>query len=281
MAYEKLGDYKTAMENFKLSNSKSEYSDAFREYRKQFIADNLWYLLAGVVLLVVVIAVATKLISKKIKSASNAAYSVLENKYTFPIYTLTHPSDGFGQFKYRTDLPSWGISALIVVVMFFVNVIQYFGTGYCFNDNTAADYSILSTLLATVVIYVLFVVGNWAVCSLLDGNGKIKEIASVTAYSLIPYILSQLICVILSNVLAGSEGIALTIVTAIGFIWTAMLIFVGLGAVNQYYAGKNFWTILLTIFAMIVLAIMIFLFFSLIQQVFYFIGSIWDEYQLR
>ena len=281
MAYEKLGDYKTAMENFKLSNSKSEYSDAFREYRKQFIADNLWYLLAGVVVLIVVIAVATKLISKKIKSASNAAYSVLENKYTFPIYTLTHPSDGFGQFKYRTDLPSWGISALIVVVMFFVNVIQYFGTGYCFNDNTAADYSILSTLLATVVLYVLFVVGNWAVCSLLDGNGKIKEIASVTAYSLIPYILSQLICVILSNFLAGSEGIALTIVTAIGFIWSAMLIFVGLGAVNQYYAGKNFWTILLTIFAMIVLAIMIFLFFSLIQQVFYFIESIWDEYQLR
>lgn len=281
MAYEKLGDYKTAMENFKLSNSKAEYSDAFREYRKQFIADNLWYLLAGVVVLAVVITVATKFIKKKINAASNAAYSVLENKYTFPLYTLTHPSDGFGQFKYRTYLPSWGISAIIVVVLFFTNVIQYFGTGYCFNDNTAADYSIFSTLLATVVLYALFVVGNWAVCSLLDGNGKLKEIASVTAYSLIPYIVSQLICVVLSNFLAGSEGITLTIITAIGVIWSAMLIFVGLGAVNQYYAGKNFGTILLTFFAMIVLALMMFLFFSLIQQVLYFIRSIWDEYQLR
>lgn len=281
MAYEKLGDYKTAMENFKLSNSKAEYSDAFREYRKQFIADNLWYLLAGVVVLAVLIVFVSKLVSKKIKSASNAAYSALENKYTFPLYTLTHPSDGFGQFKYRTDLPSWRVSAIIVVVMFFVNVIQYFATGYCFNTNTAQDYSIISTLLATVVLYILFVVGNWAVCSLLDGNGKLKEIASVTAYSLIPYIASQLICVVLSNFLAGSEGIALTIITAIGVIWSAMLIFVGLGAVNQYYAGKNFGTILLTLFAMIVLALMIFLFFSLIQQVLYFIRTIWDEYQLR
>ena len=238
-------------------------------------------MLAGAVALIVLVTVAAKLISKKIKGASDAAYSVLENKYTFPIYTLTHPSDGFGQFKYRTDLPSWGISAIIVVILFFTNVIQYFGTGYCFNDNTAADYSILATLLATVVLYALFVVGNWAVCSLMDGNGKIKEIASVTAYSLIPYIVSQLICVILSNFLAGSEGITLTIITAIGVIWSAMLIFVGLGAVNQYYAGKNFWTILLTLFAMIVLALMIFLFFSLIQQVLYFIRSIWDEYQLR
>lgn len=281
MAYEKLGDYKTAMENFKLSNSKSEYSDAFREYRKQFIADNLWYLVAGAVALIVLVTVAAKFISKKIKDASNAAYSVLENKYTFPLYTLTHPSDGFGQFKYRPDLPSWRISVIIVAIMFFVNVIQYFGTGYCFNSNTAADYSILSTLLATVVIYVFFVVGNWAVCSLLDGNGKIKEIAAVTAYSLIPYIISQLICVILSNFLAGSEGITLTIITAVGLIWSAMLIFVGLGAVNQYYTGKNFATILLTLFAMIVLALMTFLFFSLIQQVGYFVKSIWDEYQLR
>lgn len=281
MAYEKLGDYKTAMENFKLSNSKSEYSNAFREYRKQFIADNLWYLVAGAVALIVLVTVAAKFISKKIKDASNAAYSVLENKYTFPLYTLTHPSDGFGQFKYRPDLPSWRISVIIVAIMFFVNVIQYFGTGYCFNSNTAADYSILSTLLATVVIYVFFVVGNWAVCSLLDGNGKIKEIAAVTAYSLIPYIISQLICVILSNFLAGSEGITLTIITAVGLIWSAMLIFVGLGAVNQYYTGKNFATILLTLFAMIVLALMTFLFFSLIQQVGYFVKSIWDEYQLR
>ncbi len=281
MAYEKLGDYKTAMDNFKLSNSKAEYSDAFREYRKQFIADNLWYLLAGVVALIAVVAVGAKLIGKKIKEKSNAAYSVLENKFTFPIYTLTHPSDGFGQFKYRTDLPSWRVSIVIVTVMFFVNVLQYFATGYAFNNNNAEDYSILSTLLATVVLYIYFVVGNWAVCSLMDGNGKIKEIASVTAYGLIPYIVSQLACVILSNFLAGSEGITLTIVTVIGIVWSAMLIFVGLSAVNQYYAGKTFSTILLTLFAMIVLALMTFLFFSLIQQVGYFIKSIWDEYQLR
>ena len=173
------------------------------------------------------------------------------------------------------------MSAIIVVVLFFTNVIQYFGTGYCFNDNTAADYSILSTLIATVILYILFVVGNWAVCSLLDGNGKMKEIATVTAYSLIPYIVSQLLCVILSNFLSGSEGVTLTIITTIGVIWSVMLVFIGLGAVNQYYAGKNFFTILLTIFAMIVLALIIFLFFSLIQQVLYFIESIWDEYLLR
>lgn len=281
MAYEKLGDYKTAMENFKLSSSKEEYSDAFHEYRKQFLGDYLWYILAGVVAVVVIVVFLLKIIAKKIKVTSDDAYSVLEQKYTFPLYTLFHPADGFEQFKYRRELPSYLVSFVIIIVFFFVRVWQYFGTGYCFNNNTAEDYSVLATLLGTVIIYILFVVGNWAVCSLFDGNGTIKEIASATAYALIPYILSQFICVALSNILTIDEGITLTIITAIGVIWSAMLIIIGLSTVNQYYIGKTILTTLLTFFAMIVIALIVFLFFSLIQQVIYFFASIWNEYQLR
>ncbi len=281
MAYEKLGDYKTAMENFKLASAKSEYSNAFEEYRKQFLRDNLILLLLAVVAFIAIIVFAAMYISKKVKSASTAAYSVLERKYTFPLYTLFHPTDGFEQFKYRPELPSYKVCIGIITAFFFIGVFSYFGTGYCFNDSSAADYSIFSTLLSTVVIYVLYVVGNWAVCSLFDGNGKIKEIAAVTAYGLIPYICSQLICTILSNVLSIDEGIALTIITVIGVLWSAMIILLGLAAVNQYYIGKTIFTVILTIFAMLVLALIGILFFSLIQQVIYFVKSIWDEAQLR
>ncbi len=281
MAYEKLGDYKAAMESFRLANSKAEYSDALHEYRKQFLSEYFWYLILGVVVFIALAVVLFKVISKKVRAASDKAYSVLEQRYTFPLYTLFHPSDGFEQFKYRRDLPSFKLSAIIVAVFFFVNVFQYFATGYAFNGNAPEDYSVLATLLGTVVLCALFIVGNWAVCSLFEGNGTIKEITAVTTYSLIPYIVSQFICVLLSNVLTTDEAMVITIITAIGLVWTLMLIFVGLGAVNQYYTGKNFLTILLTLFAMLILALMAFLFFSLIQQVLYFFKSIWDEYRLR
>ena len=126
-----------------------------------------------------------------------------------------------------------------------------------------------------------FVVGNWAVCSLLDGNGKIKEIASVTAYGLIPYITANFISTVLSNVLTQSEGSILSIIVTVGAVWSAMIIIIGLSAVNQYYIGKTVLTTLLTFVAIIVLALISFLFFSLIQQVLYFFTSIWNEYLLR
>lgn len=282
MAYEKLGDYKTAMDNFKLASSNGEYSDAFHEYRKEYASDNLIWLLLIAVAVIAAVVVAMKFIKKAlIKASGNEAFTVLENKYTFPIYTLTHPSDGFGQFKYRSELPSFLMSAIIVVAFFFIKVYEFFGTGYIFNTNEPEDYSILSTLIGSVVVYVLFVVGNWAVCSLMDGNGKMKEIASVTAYALIPYIASLLINTVLSNFLTIDEAMIMSIVSIIGIVWTAMILIVGLSQVHQYYIGKTVITVLLSVFAMIIIAVLLFLLFSLVQQVLYFFTSIVEELRLR
>lgn len=282
MAYEKLGDYEEAMNNFYLASSNAEYSDAYHEYRKEYAADNLVWILLIAVAAIVVVVIAVKLIHKAlVKASGNEAFTVLENKYTFPIYTLTHPSDGFGQFKYRNELPSYLLSAIIILAFFFIKVYEFFGTGYIFNVNEPEDYSILSTFIGSIAIYILFVIGNWAVCSLMDGNGKMKEIASVTAYALIPYIISILVNTVLSNFLTLDEGMILSIVTIIGVVWTAMILIVGLSQVHQYYIGKTVITTIFSVFAMIIIAVLVFLLFSLVQQVIYFASSIIEELQLR
>ena len=282
MAYEKLGDYKSAMDNFKLAYSNAEYSDSYHEYRKEYASDNLIWILLIAVAAIALVVIAVKFIHKAlVKASGNEAFTVLENKYTFPLYTLTHPSDGFGQFKYRRELPSYLLSAIIILAFFFIKVYEFFGTGYIFNTNRPEDYSILSTFIGSIAIYILFVIGNWAVCSLMDGNGKMKEIASVTAYALIPYILSILVNTLLSNFLTLDEGMILSIVTIVGVAWTAMLLIVGLSQIHQYYIGKTVATVVISVFAMIIIAVLVFLLFSLVQQVLYFFTSIVEELQLR
>lgn len=282
MAYEKLGDYKSAMDNFKLAYSNAEYSDSYHEYRKEYASDNLIWILLIAVAAIALVVIAVKFIHKAlVKASGNEAFTVLENKYTFPLYTLMHPSDGFGQFKYRQELPSYLLSVIIIIAFFLIKVYEFFGTGYIFNTNRPEDYSILSTFIGSIAIYILFVIGNWAVCSLMDGNGKMKEIASVTAYALIPYILSILVNTLLSNFLTLDEGMILSIVTIVGVAWTAMLLIVGLSQIHQYYIGKTVATVVISVFAMIIIAVLVFLLFSLVQQVLYFFTSIVEELQLR
>ncbi len=282
MAYEKLGEYKKAMECFKLSSSKSEYSDAFREYRKQYMAEK-FPVIGLVTVLVIACVIAAVIYAKKHKkvTAGNNAYSRLETKYGFPLYTLFHPADGFAQFKYRTDLPSYLTSFIIVSAAFVISFISFFCTGFAFNSNDFEDYTVLSTLLSSFIIYIMFVVANWAVCSLLNGNGKMKEICSVVAYAMIPYLCSQGVSILLSNVLTLNESMAITIVNAIGIIWSVLILIVGLSEIHQYYIGKTLLTIFLTIFAMVVIALIAFLFFSLMSQIISFVKSIISELQLR
>lgn len=281
MAYEKLGDYGKAMDYFKLADTANEYSDAYHEYRKQYMSDNILWLAAIVIAVVVLIVVGVKLAKKKLAAMNNGAFSALENKYTFPLYTLSHPSDGFQQFKYRKELPSYLLSVIIVIAFFLIKVLQFFKTGYIFNGNDPQDYTILSTFIGSVALVILFTVGNWAVCSLLDGNGKMIEIVSVTCYAIIPYLLSQLINVGLSNILTLDEAMTMSIITAIGVIWSAMILLIGLSQVHQYYIGKTIGTMIISLFAMVIIAVIVFLLFSLMQQIIYFVKSIWQELQLR
>ena len=51
------GDYKEACQYFKLAGERRQYSVAFREYRKEFIAKNLWWLLAGAVLIILLMRI--------------------------------------------------------------------------------------------------------------------------------------------------------------------------------------------------------------------------------
>ena len=115
----------------------------------------------------------------------------------------------------------------------------------------------------------------------MDGNGKMKEIASVTAYALIPYIGSLLINTVLSNFLTIDEAMIMSIISIIGIVWTAMILIVGLSQVHQYYIGKTVVTVLLSVFAMIIIAVLLFLLFSLVQQVLYFFTAIVEELRLR
>lgn len=281
MAYEKLGDYGKAMDYFRLADTREEYSDAFHEYRKQYMSDNILWIAAVVICIIVLIAVGVKFAKKKLAAMNNGAFSALENKYTFPLYTLTHPSDGFQQFKYRKELPSYLLSVIIILVFFLIKVLQFFKTGYVFNANDPQDYTILSTFIGSVALVILFSVGNWAVCSLMDGNGKMIEIFSVTSYAMIPYLLSQLVNVGLSNILTLDEAMTLSIVSAIGIIWSAMILLIGLSQIHQYYIGKTIATMIISFFAMIIIAVIVFLLFSLMQQIIYFVKTIWQELQLR
>jgi len=108
-----------------------------------------------------------------------------------------------------------------------------------------------------------------------------REIFYVTAVSLIPYLLSVVLTVIMSNVLATDEGMFITWVSGFGILWSAFLLFSGLMVLHDYSFLKTLMSVLLTLFLLVVVAFIAVLLFSLFQQTFHFFEDIYNEINFR
>lgn len=274
--YDMMGEYGKAMEYFKLSGDRDSYSNAFQEYRNLLIKE--WFLpVVGVVIaLFIAWQVYKRVRHEKVKERSTSAYSKLESKYTFPLYTLFHPSDGFQQLKPR-KIGSWSVVSILLVILFIVFTLQFFATGFIFNMNRLSDYSLPIMLAKTVGIAFLFIIANWAVCTLFNGNGNLKEIACVTTYSLLPFIGAMLINVIASNFLTSSEGAIMDIILVVGILWSLLLLLSGLAAIHEYTITQSLFSVIATVIGMAVIVFLLIMFFSLMQQTVSFFQSIIDE----
>ena len=221
-----------------------------------------------------------KILKKKMVAKHGSAYSPLETKWGMPIYVLLHPVDGFEQFRNR-NIQSVPIAIGLVIAWFLVKVVQFFGTGFAFNENRPIDYDFFANIISTVGLYVLFIIANWAVCTLLNGKGRMKEIICVVGYSLTPMLLTILLNVVLSNTMTLDEQSFLSIINVVGILWSAIVLLLGLYTIHQYSFGGTIGSTLLTILGMAVIALLVILFFTLLQQCYAFVLSIISELKLR
>ena len=279
LAYQLDGDYKSAMECFEMADDKENYSEAFSEYRNQLLKDYGGIIIAGIALLIAIVVLCVILVKKKIRAvagASREAYSPLENKWLLPLYSLRHPVDGFEQFRNR-KLFFMPLATGIVLFWMVEAIIGNYLTAYIYNSTDINSYNPLSTVLSTVGLFFVFVVSNWCIASFIEGKGTFKYIYCMAAYSLIPYIIAELICIPLSYGLTADEAIFITIIRAVGLIWSAALIYLGTYAIHQFSAGKTFWSLVLTALGMIVILFVLIMIYTLLEQAFGFIYSLYVE----
>ena len=69
---------------------------------------------------------------------------------------------------------------------------------------------------------------NYLVCTINDGEGRVKQIFTYFCYSLTPYILLTPVCFLLSHVLTTNEQFLITLIRLLIYGWSAVLIVLGI-----------------------------------------------------
>lgn len=227
----------------------------------------------------------TNMIKARVAETINSAadkqeQSPFASKRLNPLRSLLHPFESFAAVK-DEGRGSLVATVVIVVIFFLATIFKRQSSGYTFNmaDLNALNIWIMAS--KTIVLYGLWVAANWAVATWMDGEGKAKQIAVVSAYALIPYVAALVLTTLLSNVLVMEEGMFLQYIQVIAMLWSALLMFIGMNIIHDYGALKTLQSFALTFAAMGIALFLAVLFYTLFNQVYLFFYTIYNELLFR
>ena len=206
--------------------------------------------------------------------------SFSREKFHYLKRVLAHPADTFYEIRHweRGSVP---LALLCVAFFSFSFTINRIYASFIVNDTNPLRVDGLAELSGVFVLFFLFCVGNWSVTCLMDGEGRFKDIVTVTGYSLIPLLLLYLPATLLSRVIAAGEEAFYFVILGLGVGWAAVLLLMGIMTVHNYTLAKTLITLLLTFIAMLLLIFIALLIYDLINQVYVFFYSVYTELVFR
>lgn len=276
-AFMRNGEYKSAMEYFKIARDTENYSVAFRQYRSEYVRENLIFI---ILILAAVIAV-VYFVNKKIKQFNKKHYPLgsvhsLKDEFFYSFYSIYHPIKGAYAIKTegRGSVRAANLINLLVILSF---IHKSIGTGYIFNNILVEDFSLIKSALSVVVVILLWCVSSWALTTLSSGEGSIKEIYVTTSYSLMPLVLINVPVTIASNFLTLEEQGFITFFVFLSFAWSILLIFSASMTIHDYTFGKNTFTVILAVAGMLIILFLAVLLITLTGKIGSFIQQIYEE----
>lgn len=274
------GEYEEAMEYYKAAYDTANYSTAFKEVRKQWIEDYFVVIPIVIIAFILLWSRFSKYYKKKNKdTALKVGRKTYWEELLYAFHLIFHPFDGFWDLKHekRGSVRAATTILGITIIAFYYNSI---GRGYIVNPTN--EYSTIFAQAGSVLLpLALFVVANWCLTTLFEGEGSLKDVYVATCYALFPLVLTLIPSTLFSNIVLAEETGIINLLVSIGYIWTFILIFFGAQTTHDYTMGKNIIMTIATILGMAIVMFIGILFTSLISNMVSFVTNIIVELQYR
>ncbi len=203
-----------------------------------------------------------------------------KEKWNYMFYTISHPMDGYYWIRHenRGSVPL----AILMVILF----------SACFSANRLLASFVVSDIdprsvdsyyefLGVLAFYALICISNWSVTCLMNGEGRMKDIAIAVGYSTVPMSTVLAAGTLISWFIADDEQPFYVLLLGAGIAFGILLMLIGIMQVHNYTLGKTLGTLIITFLAMLVIIFLLLLLSNLLGMVVTFIRSIYTEIIFR
>lgn len=210
----------------------------------------------------------------------NSNFETFKTQSRFSFHLLTHPFDGFWDMKHEKKGNLW-VSLSFIFLWLLTNIFDKQQKGFLFNNQYGVPIKLSNELVNVFVIFILFVIANWSITTLMDGKGTMKDIIMVYGYSCLPIFLIRIPLILFSKVATYGEGAYISFFYTFALIWFLLLLFFGTITIHEYSLGKGIFTVLLTLLAMGIIVFISVILWNLMMQMVNFAAALYKELSLR
>jgi hypothetical protein len=198
----------------------------------------------------------------------------------YSLYVSTHPLDGFWDLTHekRGSVAAANIIAGVAVI---VEVLRLTLTNFQFVTINMEYFNSIIVALRILLPIGLWTVANWSLTTLMDGKGRMFEIYMGVCYALTPYVIINVIMIVLSQFITFEEGAIYWVLAGFAVLWTGLLILAAMMMIHDYSLVKTVLSSLLTVIGMGVMVFVFVIFFSLVSDAVAYFMSLYKEILFR
>lgn len=203
-----------------------------------------------------------------------------KEKWKHMLYTVSHPMDGYYWIRHG-EKGSVPLAILLVVIFSCCFTANRLLAGFVVNDMDPRGVDSFWELVSVLAFYLLLCVSNWSITCLMEGEGRLKDIAVAVGYGTVPITAVVAAATVISQAIADTETAFYVIILGAGIAYGIIMILVGIMQVHNYTLGKTLITLFLTFVAMLIILFILLLLSNMMNMVFTFFGSIYTEIIFR
>jgi len=280
-------DYEEALARFYIANYIAGYSEAFWELRHEWLMENMGAFIALFLVLLVIRALLKQVDKRtgKVRAVKSAIHQKIDSPFLQELDLMRRifkqPFDVFYEIK-REKKGSLKFATGLYIVMFIVTFIAIHFAGFIFAINLIEERGVPLITTIFVLGFGLFLIINYLISTITDGEGSFRDLYVATAYSMVPFITLAIPITLLSRGLTLNEGFVYTFLMQIAIGWSVLLIFLMVKEIHDFSISQTIKNLILTVSGGLITVIIGFILYILIvDQVFDFIYSIVWEVLLR
>ena len=206
--------------------------------------------------------------------------SFSKDKWSYMFYTIAHPMNGYYWIRHR-DRGSVPLAIFMVFLFSCSFTANRLLAGFVVNDIDPRGVDSLYELMGVLAFYLLICVSNWSVTCLMNGEGRMKDIAIAVGYGTVPMTVTFILATVLSQFLADDEQAFYGLLIGVGVAYGVIMILMGIMQVHNYTLGKTLTTLFITVLAAFILIFLVLLLSNLLGMVWNFFRSIYTELIFR